>query len=194
MNGRSLLFWLLIFVLVAASAYGFYYYRGVFAETSPWLWLFVPDSALAIVFALLVVVGARKGAWDNLLRYFASVSLVKYGVWTVFVMMYHPQAYLAGGRALESVFLYIIPHIGMVLLALAVLPKRRSAPALALCALFFLLNDYFDYFFAGGIVAGIIPNGNFGVVAGVSILLTFFSLLFAHFASSWKKLPKIEVF
>ncbi len=168
------LFWLLIAILVIAILYGFYYYIYAFQQTSPLLWLFVPDSPLSILFALIVILGILKGRLQLLLQYLASISLIKYGIWTIAIMgFFYPQEYLSQGRLPESLLLFIIPHIGMVALAILTLPSKRSLSFLSIALLFFLLNDYLDYF--GGIEQNIIPTSNFLSIATFTFLLTLFS-------------------
>ena len=105
--------------------------------------------------------------------------MVKYGLWTVFVLFFHSGYYFAPDMLLVSV-IFVIGHFGMALEGLAIIPKKPIAiPALALAAGWFLLNDYSDYFL--GTVPLIPPGGletlrDITIASSIAIPLALFAL------------------
>jgi uncharacterized membrane protein YpjA len=104
-------------------------------------------------------------------------------------MLLNGGIYLAPAIALSSIFLFIIPHIGMALESALTLPKRIAPYFLPLALGWFLFNDSLDY------VLGIhtkIPPANIGLVVafsfGISLFLCF---ALAHYGERLVKLRQI---
>ncbi|MBM3229888.1 DUF1405 domain-containing protein [Candidatus Parvarchaeota archaeon] len=172
---------LLLAILVVAIGFGFYFYSPFFASRSPYLWVFLPNSPLAILAALAAIYLWKKSDFLNLL---ACSYLGKFGAWTIFVMLLHPQVYFRQEIFLESLALYIVPHAAMVFLALLCLPKKRKTTNLVLVLLVLLANDYANYWLS--LIAGppqIIPLWNMGLVSAVSLCLSIGFGLFYHMHS-----------
>lgn len=154
-------------VNLVGIAYGFYYYLPQFQATPVYLWPFVPDSPLAVLWAELALLawwlGRKPGALDAL----AVVGNVQVGLWTVYVLLAYAQdgTTVLGTRYLGMLFprgelhvlnaVLLVAHAGMVLLALLFLhglrERRRASPraygiALGVAAAYYLLNDLLDYF------------------------------------------------
>ncbi len=167
---------LLFAILVFAIGFGFYFYSPFFESRNPLLWIFLPNSPLAILAALLTIYYFPKNEFMKLL---SSVYIAKYGVWTVFVMLLYPQYYLRQAIFAQSVVLYIIPHIAMIFLSLAMMPKKTDKWHLVLVLWFFLLNDFANYNL--GVMTGfpsIIPLGQIGMVKAFSIFMSIAFTLF----------------
>lgn len=170
---------LLFAILAIAIAFGFYFYSPFFQYRNPLLWIFLPNSPLAILAALATIYYFTQ---NEFARLFSSVYVAKYGIWTVFVMLLYPQYYLNSHIAAESVFLYIIPHIAMVFLALAMMPRKPEKSHLAFALLFFLANDFANYYM--GVMTdfpSIIPLGHIDIVRTASIFLSI-TLCFFYFS------------
>ncbi len=160
---------LLLLVNLIGILYGFYYYLPKFGQTNPLLWPLVPDSPLSILFFVLVLAGIWRGAFAS---FFASAWMVKYGVWTVFVMLFHPQYYMRPEFLLEAWALFIIPHIGMAFEPVLILRRDFKWQHAAIVLAILLINDFSDY--AVG-TRPMIPEVNLGIVALVTVLLSVFA-------------------
>ncbi|MFA5106530.1 MAG: DUF1405 domain-containing protein [Candidatus Micrarchaeia archaeon] len=170
---------ILFIILAVAIAFGFYFYSPFFQYRNPLLWIFLPNSPLAILAALLTIYYFTD---NEFARLFSSAYVAKYGIWTVFVMLLYPANYLNSSIAAESVLLYIIPHIAMIFLALAMMPRKPARAHLAIALLFFLANDFANYFM--GVMTdfpSIIPLGHIDLVRSVSIFLSI-TLCFFYFS------------
>lgn len=158
----------LILINIAAVAIGGYYYQGQLAGTPAQLLVFVPDCPFYVLLFLLVILRIIR---SDAFSFLVSAGMVKYGVWTVFVLLFHWQYYSAPDM-LAVTIVFILGHIGMALEGLAILPKKRvGALALAGVIAWLLLNDVSDY--AWGTVPWI-PRDSLSLVAQ----LTFASSLF----------------
>ena len=144
---------LIALINVVGIAYGFYYYRAQFAVTPVWLWPFVPDSPLAVLWAelalLLSFVRAKPGVFDVL----AVVGNVQVGLWTVYVLTAYADTMGTFRLSLNTILLGA--HAAMALLGLIFLSglrrRRRTdargfAWAVALGGAYYLVNDALDYF------------------------------------------------
>jgi len=130
------------------SIYGFYWYKNQLAVTdAKWL-IFVPDSPTASAFftgVLLLYLVRRR---SPLLEALASVTLFKYGIWAVVMIVWggllDPRPFL---EALDwQQWMLIFSHLGMAAQALLYAPfytyRHRE---LFVVALWTLLNDALDY-------------------------------------------------
>jgi uncharacterized membrane protein YpjA len=145
--------WAVLVALVnlVGIAYGFYYYLEQFAITPAWLWPFVPDSPLAVLWAQLALLGywlhrrrraaptstraARPpGRWLDALDALAWVGNAQVGLWTVYVLVvyadrmgtWNTQTYPGGfeGPSLNAILL--VGHAAMVGLGLLFLHGLRT--------------------------------------------------------------------
>ena len=142
------LFWIIVLVNLFSALLGFTLFYGVqFSETDPALWLFVPDCPLAALLVGVALLALRFGKrWDCLV-FLSSVSALKYGFWTVFVLsLYSGYYWPVDGWFIYS--LLFIGHAGLFSEGLLLLPGtvRVKAWHLLLTLAFLGLNDYSDYF------------------------------------------------
>lgn len=137
-------------------AYGFYYYQAQFAATPWYLWVFVPDSPLAVLWAQLALVAwwTRRsvGALDAL----AFIGNVQVGLWTAYVLLAYAESFGTYKLNLNTILLFA--HLGMALLALIfVHGLRQKAPsgpagargvriAILVGGAYYVANDLIDYF------------------------------------------------
>lgn len=140
--------WGLLIINLLGSIYGFYWYKDQLLTTD-WYWLlFVPDSPTASTFFTIYLWLLLKGQRSPLLEAFAAVTLVKYGIWAVVVIVW-------GGMIDARPFLdalnwqhwmLIGSHLGMALQAILYAPfytfKWREV---SIVAIWMLLNDFLDY-------------------------------------------------
>ncbi|MCL6088898.1 MAG: DUF1405 domain-containing protein [Candidatus Marsarchaeota archaeon] len=135
---------LLILLMLATVFFGAYYYYDQLAHTPPYLWLFVPDCPLyAAAAGVILLFGWPK---NNVIRFVIACACALYGSWTIFVFFTYAWFYFGAGQVLITLAL-IFGHLGMVLQALLLLPKRKELgfAALALAWLWLGLNTFLDY-------------------------------------------------
>lgn len=157
------LFWIAVFLNVAGILIGASVYEGQFALHPSYLAIFVPDCPLYVFLSLLVIFGIIQ---NDTFSFLVSIGMVKYGLWTIFVLLFHYGYYFAPDMlALSAVF--VIGHIGMALEGLALLPKKKiTMLMLSLAFCWFLLNDYSDYVLG---TAPLLPPGGLAFVGAVTV-------------------------
>jgi uncharacterized membrane protein YpjA len=136
---------LLSIINVAGFIFGIYYYYEQLSITPFYLWVFVIDCPLyVLLFALILLMKLRKKTSD-MLNFFTSVGLIKYGIWTGLTIFLYRDFFFSIDPVLYSV---IIPlHIGMILEGTILIPFEKPDVKIAFSsALWFLFNDYMDYF------------------------------------------------
>lgn len=148
-------------VNLVGVAYGFYYYVPQFAVTPWYLWIFVPDSPLAVLWATLALglyeFGRRR---SDLVDGLAVLANVQVGLWTGYVLVAYAGHFgtfdFSGGVDLNFILLW--GHLGMAVEALIFLDGLRAsfrarpgrfAPTLGALAAWVLLNDALDYLATG---------------------------------------------
>lgn len=140
---------LIMAVNLGGVAYGFYYYLPQFAATPVALWPFVPDSPLAVLWALAALVLYSFGKRWPWLDAVAFVANVQVGLWTAYVLLYYWDWFQIATFNLNFLLFWL--HLGMAALALVfVADLRRDAPRVRLGAVliagaWYLLNDVVDY-------------------------------------------------
>mgnify|MGYP002760484766 FL=1 len=135
----------IVVINLLGTAFGFYYYRFQFMETSPLLWIFVPDSPLATLAAAASIIFYMKNRQNSYLDFLAFLGNLKYGVWTVFVLLYMQQGFLSYQPLPLYIFL-VFSHAFMALQAFLVLDYSDFSwkPFLAAFS-WFPVNDLLDY-------------------------------------------------
>lgn len=153
MDKQSPLFWPILLLNAAAVFVGAYFYQDQLAATAPQLLIFVPDCPLYVLLAIIIILGIVR---SETFSFIVATGMVKYGLWTVFALLFHWDFYSQPLFFWTSV-IFIIGHIGMAFEGLALLPKKPARLALALALAWFLLNDYSDYWL--GTVPELPPGG-----------------------------------
>lgn len=141
---NRLFFYGLLLINIFGTGYGFWWYRGQFAQTPRYLWPFVPNSPLAVMYFFIVlwlILNKKRSVFWEGLAYF---GLIKHGLWTVAII----SIYELSGRTSPDNFGLWFGHGGMALQAVLFwyyygLPLRYSH-AFGLSA-WYLFNDYLDY-------------------------------------------------
>lgn len=167
----------LIVVTLIGSAFGYYYYWYQFSITPLYLWLFVPDCPLFTTFFAFFLIGQMAGRVSPLFNAFTFAGLVKYGIWTVFVLVLYWNDYLNDGEGLFRAVLMVM-HVGMVLLALTMVRGmqkdarmgRIGTAGILSIGLVFLVFDLFDY---GVGTYPLIPTTYLSIVSWFSVAETF---------------------
>ncbi|WP_210365677.1 DUF1405 domain-containing protein [Bacillus sp. REN3] len=144
LGNRSVL-WLLFWVNVLGTAYGYYWYRYQLADTPPIFLLFVPDSPTASLFFVFVLAAFLLGKNWPLMEALAIVSLFKYGIWAVVMNL---LVYFVSGH-LDLIGLMLMgSHFAMALEGVLYAPfYRMKGWHLAVAAIVVLHNEIIDYVF-----------------------------------------------
>lgn len=188
MDWRGRLFGLLFLLCIAGVLVGFWYYLGQLAATPFLLLIFVPDCPLYVLLAIPILAkGIKSGAYSFLV----SMGMFKYGLWTVFVLLFYSE-YWAPPQIWITIP-FIIGHAGMALLGAALLPKKRVAFAVfALVLLWFLLNDYADYWLG---TRPPIPDHDISLVRDLTIAASIiFTLAFFLYPEKIRSLAPVKFF
>ncbi|WP_028775883.1 DUF1405 domain-containing protein [Shimazuella kribbensis] len=139
---------ILFVVNLIGSIYGYYWYGNQLEQTKWELLIFVPDSPTASLFftgVLLLYLFKKKSA---LLEAFAAITLFKYGIWAVVMILW--GAMLSPDGFIPSLtwehYMLMFSHLGMAIQALIYAPifsfRYRE---IVLVSLWTLLNDALDY-------------------------------------------------
>lgn len=80
---HKLFLWLLFFVNLFGTIYGYIWYGSQLAITDPIFYIFVPDSPTASLFFTVAVLGWIFNKHFKLMEVLALITLIKYGVWAV---------------------------------------------------------------------------------------------------------------
>jgi uncharacterized membrane protein YpjA len=153
MGNLSKLFLLAVFLNVSAVFVGGYFYLDQLSQTPLHLLAFVPDCPFYVFLALLIILGIIR---NEIFSFIVSVGMVKYGLWTVFVLLFHLDVY-SQPLYFWTTIIFILGHLGMAAEGLALLPKKPARLALILSLAWLLLNDVSDYLW--GTVPSLPPGG-----------------------------------
>ncbi|HZK24666.1 MAG TPA: DUF1405 domain-containing protein [Oscillospiraceae bacterium] len=180
---NKLFFVSLLVINFIGIVWGFWWYQPQFVTTPPYLWPFVPNSPLAVLYFFLVLLRLRRGRRHYFLEGFAYFGLIKHGLWTVVIITVYQ---LSGYRHFANILLWS-GHLGMALEASLFwfyyrLPLNY-AQATAIAAWYFF-NDYLDY------VVGIYPrvDTTYISVAAIRNISVSFGIVLTIllFNSAWK--------
>jgi len=107
---KTYFLWILFFLNLIGSIYGFYWYRNQLAETHGILKLFVPDSPTASMLFTLGLFMTLIKKPKPFLMLMACGWLIKYGLWAVII---NTHFYLIGGNYTFTNFHLTLSHLGM---------------------------------------------------------------------------------
>lgn len=150
--GTRGMLWTLFCINFAGTIYGFYWYKNQLIAVGSWLNIFVPDSPTASAAFTLVLALFLMGRHVPLLEAFAAVTLFKYGVWAIVMIVAGAtqSAYMHGGSVVQYMqwtdWMLIASHGGMATQALLYgkyYTYRWSH--LLIVSVWTLLNDAVDY-------------------------------------------------
>ncbi|MDW0111611.1 DUF1405 domain-containing protein [Sporosarcina saromensis] len=137
--------WILLFINILGTVYGYDWYMWQLEDTEPIYWIFVPDSPTASLFFSLAIIGWLIGKNFKLIEVLALITLVKYGLWAV-VMNLLTLAEI--GEIGWQGWMLIGSHFAMAVQAILYIPfyKFRFSH-LVIGAIWTLHNDVIDYVF-----------------------------------------------
>jgi uncharacterized membrane protein YpjA len=143
--GNKSVLWLLFWVNVVGTAYGYYWYKWQLVDTPPEFLLFVPDSPTASLFFVFVLAAFIMGRNWPLMEALAIVSLFKYGIWAVVMNL---LVFLVSGE-LDLIGLMLMgSHFAMAVEGVLYAPfYRMKAWHLVVAAIVVLHKEIIDYVF-----------------------------------------------
>ena len=146
LSSKKSLYFILLANLIGA-VYGFVFYYGAkFSSIPLHLWLFLPDCPLFSLFFALAILLILIKKENSLFFFFTLIGSLKYGFWTVFVLLYFNSFYFTP----QNSFMYsvlLIAHIFLFFEAFLLIKKIKfKISYLIIPLLFFLANDFSDYF------------------------------------------------
>lgn len=145
MSNYTFLLVLVMVVNLMGVAFGFYYYQDLLNSAPLWALPFIPDSPLSTFLFALAIFLLLIGRKNDVLSAVASVYVMKYGLWTMFVILYYSYYFLAPPLT-GYYWLMFVLHFGMVVEPVLILHTIRRSRAILLVPLMWLLiNDLVDY-------------------------------------------------
>lgn len=144
LSHRSFL-WILLFVNILGTVYGYDWYKWQLVITEPKFWIFVPDSPTASLFFCFAVFGWLIGRNFKLMEALALVTLVKYGLWAVVMNL---LTLLETGSIGFVGWMLVVSHFAMALQAVLYIPFYRfKFGHVVIAAIWTVHNDVIDYVF-----------------------------------------------
>jgi uncharacterized membrane protein YpjA len=132
-------------VNIAGTAFGFFFYYPQLGDNPLHFWPFIPDSPLATLFAALTFIAIAHRKRNSIVEAFAVIGNLKYGLWTVFVLIYYSEIFYAGNPLWMYLFL-LVSHLGMAVQALFIAEiSDIDLKAFLLASTWFIVNDVIDY-------------------------------------------------
>lgn len=188
--------WAVLYLLVAINifgiAYGYYFYYDQLASSPLYLWPFIPDCPLYVMVFTFALLLTLYGYEFKLLNYIAAVGMMEYGAWTLMALLLFSDQFFSGPLWVISSVLFVL-HIGMFSEGLLLIPKKLNIFHFSAGLLWFIINDYFDYFYgylnaAGRYVLGTHPilpsNDRIQVVMVLTFMLSIAMCVIAYRLSS----------
>lgn len=137
--------WLLLFVNLFGTVYGYDWYKWQLVITEPKYWIFVPDSPTASLFFTLAIIGWLINRNFKLIEALALITLVKYGLWAVVMNL---LTLIETGSIGWVGWMLITSHFAMAVQAILYIPFYKFRIGhIAIAAIWTLHNDVIDYVF-----------------------------------------------
>ncbi|MBI5158806.1 DUF1405 domain-containing protein [Candidatus Micrarchaeota archaeon] len=186
----------IILVNLASAFYGFFFfYLEQLMATPVYLWLFVPDCPLYALWmgvSLLLLARGARGGWLDAFNFVGAAGALKYGFWTVAVLLMYAQHYYPANGPFVY-FMLLFGHVGLFLEAFLLVGKVKvKAWHVAAAVAWLGANELSDYVLFG--TKPPIPAGTEQFVFLFTLASTVFFVFFAWLVfSKWKK-PIVSVF
>jgi uncharacterized membrane protein YpjA len=145
---QSWFLWTLFIVNLLGTIYGYYWYGNQIQQTD-WKWvIFVPDSPTASLFFTIVIFLFLCNKKSALLEAFAVLTLFKYGIWAVVMILWGASLDPSGfflSLTWEH-YMLMFSHLGMAIQALLYAPLLSfHYREIIIVSVWTLLNDALDY-------------------------------------------------
>jgi len=188
------LFFLIVAVNIIGMLYGYYYYYNQLASSPFWLWVFIPDCPFYVMLFTAALLLALFGFENELLNYIAAVGMMKYGVWTLLALLVFYDYFFSGSLWFLSSVLFIL-HIGMFAEGPLLIYRKVKRRDFVIGLVWFLINDYFDYFYTytnllGEFTVGTHPILPSGERVFLMMVLTFALTFVMSIGAYWLSLNK----
>lgn len=140
----------LIFIInILGTIFGYYYYQWQLANSELFLWIFIPDcpnaTLLLLISILITFTDIGEGIDNRVFNSITAAYLIKYGVWTVFTILFFSEFFLSPPN-LQYYAILLIGHAGMALESILILPfSKIEFRKMVVFLLWFLINDFVDY-------------------------------------------------
>ena len=144
-TGIPLIFWACVFFDVLGFVIGTVIWYGPQLQRAPfWAWLFIPDCPLAALLAIIAYLRLRYGYAPDWFTALASVSCIKYGIWTV---IFWSTKWAATGEYLPIEIGLVVVHLALMFQGVLLWPALMTVPVpMRLMAVAWLaLSVYVDY-------------------------------------------------
>ncbi len=137
--------WILLFINVLGTVYGYDWYMWQLEITEPKFWIFVPDSPTASLFFSLAIIGWLINRNFKLIEALAFITLIKYGLWAVVMNL---LTLLETGSIGWVGWMLVGSHFAMAVQAMLYSPLYRFRLIhILIAAVWTLHNDVIDYVF-----------------------------------------------
>ena len=137
--------WILFFVNLTGTIYGYDWYKWQLVKTEPKFWIFVPDSPTASLFFTIAIFGWLINRNFKLIEALALITLVKYGLWAVVMNL---LTLIETGSIGWVGWMLVASHFAMAVQAILYIPFYKfKFGHIALAAIWTLHNDVIDYVF-----------------------------------------------
>ncbi|MFQ3308551.1 MAG: putative membrane protein YpjA [Candidatus Nanohaloarchaea archaeon] len=185
--------WLLVILNILGTGFGYWYYRFQLMDSPLHFWPLIPVSPNATLFMALslgLYALGKKNRWTRVIDVLAFIGNLKYGLWTVVVMLSTPSAYLNQSTTTMFIFL-VVTHALMATQALIVLDYTDfDLDALFSGALWYTINDVVDYF--GPKLHTPLPEGASFALAGLTATALTFTSIWAYLYSDSELFKKVR--
>lgn len=137
--------WILLFINIFGTVYGYDWYMWQLVDTEPIFWLFVPDSPTASLFFALAIIGWLINRNFKLIEALALITLVKYGLWAVVMNL---LTLIETGSIDWVGWMLVGSHFAMAVQAVLYSKLYKfTGIHIAIAAIWTLHNDVIDYVF-----------------------------------------------
>jgi uncharacterized membrane protein YpjA len=146
-NAVPAVFWLCMAIDLGGFLIGVIIWYGAQLAAAPWwAWLFIPDCPLAALYGMFAFIRLRQGRAPDWLTALASLTCIKYGIWTV---IFWGTKWAATGEYLPLEIGLVIVHLALAGQGLLLLPSLLNvAKSIRFGAIAWLaLSIYVDYGF-----------------------------------------------
>jgi uncharacterized membrane protein YpjA len=176
-QGRELFFWFVIAANIIGAVWGFVFYYGDRLASTPLpLALFVPDCPLYVSFfvisALLIVSGKTKSWFSKLFIFVTSAGLMKYTLWTMFVILFFNSYFLSPAVLGEYILLFILHFLALLEVFAFVGKVDLKWISVAVAVVWLVLNDAVDYILGTHPTLPMIDMGQFTVLIMFTVMLS----------------------